>query len=65
MSTEAWRIGIGSVVSASGVIRATRYFKLGAFLFFIIANVNDWVVSPFGGLSGQDAFRGDTILILL
>jgi GntP family gluconate:H+ symporter len=39
MSTEAWRISIGLMVSVGGIILATRYLKLSAFFSLLIAAV--------------------------
>ena len=37
MSTEAWRITIGLVVSISGIILATKYLKLNAFFSLLLS----------------------------
>ncbi len=39
MSTEAWRIGLGLIVSVSGIIVATKHLKLSAFFSLLLAAV--------------------------
>ncbi len=39
MSTEAWRITIGLIVSVSGIILATKYLKLNAFFSLLLAAI--------------------------
>lgn len=37
MTTEAWRIGIGIMVSVGGIVLATRYLKINAFFSLLFA----------------------------
>lgn len=39
MSTEAWRITIGLMISVTGIILATKYLKLNAFFSLLLAAV--------------------------